>query len=148
MILIVIFVWIQGQERKEQQRVEAGDANAEVASSTNVVRLPVGQQLLANVSIGPRAFTPNGDGVNDALRVEFDLVNVLVPRSVSLRIFDLAGRLVWMREEEGRAGGRAFVWDGRGGGGARVAPGMYVAELRIDGDGGSHTSRRIVPVAY
>ena len=36
-----------------RQRVEAGDAYAEVASSTNAVRLPVGARLLANVAIGP-----------------------------------------------------------------------------------------------
>ena len=64
--------------------------------------------------MGPLALTPNGDGINDALRVEFDLVNVLAARRIGLRIFDLAGRLVWVREEEGKAGGRAWVWDGRG----------------------------------
>ena len=119
-----------------RQRVDAGDAYAEVASSTNAVRLPVGARLLANVEMGPPALTPNGDGVNDALRVEFDLVNVLAARWIGLRIFDLAGRLVWVREEEGRAGGRAWVWDGRRSWGAEVTPGLYVAELRVEGDGG------------
>ena len=126
-----------------RQRVDAGDAYAEVASSTNAVRLPVGAQLLANVSMGPSALTPNGDGINDALRVEFDLVNVLAARWIGLRIFDLAGRLVWARDEEGQAGGRAWVWDGRG-----ATPGLYVAELRVAGDGGSYSRRRVVAVVY
>ena len=131
-----------------RQRVDAGDAYAEVASSTNAVRLPVGARLLANVAIGPLALTPNGDGVNDALRVEFDLVNVLAARWIGLRIFDLAGRLVWVREEEGEAGGRAWVWDGRGSWGAQVTPGLYVAELRVEGDEESYSRRRVVAVAY
>ena len=131
-----------------RQRVEAGDAYAEVASSTNAVRLPVGARLLANVTIGPPALTPNGDGVNDALRVEFDLVNVLAARWIGLRIFDLAGRLVWVREEEGQAGGRAWVWDGRGSWGAQVAPGLYVVELRVEGDGENYSRRRVVAVMY
>ena len=131
-----------------RQRVEAGDAYAEVASSTNAVRLPVGARLLANVTIGPSTLTPNGDGVNDALRVEFDLVNVLAARWIGLRIFDLAGRLVWVREEEGQAGGRAWVWDGRGSWGAQVAPGLYVVELRVEGDGENYSRRRVVAVAY
>ena len=131
-----------------RQRVDAGDAYAEVVSSTNAVRLPVGARLLANVAMGPLALTPNGDGINDALRVEFDLVNVLAARWIGLRIFDLAGRLVWVREEEGEAGGRVWVWDGRGSWGAQVTPGLYVAELRVEGDEESYSRRRVVAVAY
>ena len=92
-----------------RQRVDAGDANAEVESSTTAVRLPVGQRLLANVSMGPRVFSPNGDGINDALRVEFDLVNVLVPRWVGLRIYNLTGRLVWVRESTPQGPTRAIA---------------------------------------
>ena len=131
-----------------RQRVDAGDAYAEVVSSTNAVRLPVGARLLANVAMGPPMLTPNGDGINDALRVEFDLVNVLAARRIGLRIFDLAGRLVWVREEEGKAGGRAWVWDGRGSWGTKVTPGLYVAELRVEGDEESYSQRRVVAVVY
>ena len=131
-----------------RQRVDVGDAYAEVASSTNAVRLPVGARLLANVAMGPLALTPNDDGINDELRVEFDLVNVLAARRIGLRIFDLAGRLVWVREEEGEAGGRVWVWDGRGSRGAKVMLGLYVAELRVEGDEESYSRRRVVAVAY
>ncbi len=131
-----------------RQRVDSGDAYAEVVSSTNAVRLPVGPQLLANVSIEPRILTPNADGVNDMLRVEFDLVNVLAPRLVGLRVFDMAGRLLQLLEDQGLAGDRALVWDGRAQDGVRVPPGLYVAELRIDGDGGIQSRRRVISVAY
>ncbi len=131
-----------------RQRVDSGDAYAEVVSSTNAVRLPVGPQLLANVSIAPRIVTPNADGVNDVLRVEFDLVNVLAPRLVGLRVFDMAGRLLQLLEDQGLAGDRALVWDGRAQDGVRVPPGLYVAELRIDGDGGIQSRRRVISVAY
>ena len=125
-----------------RQRVDVGDADAEISSSTNAVRLPVGARLLANVAMGPLALTPNGDGINDELRVEFDLVNVLAARRIGLRIFDLAGRLVWVREEEGAAGRRVWVWD------AKVTPGLYAAELRVEGDEESHSRRRVVAVVY
>ena len=131
-----------------RQRVDPGDAYAEVVSSTNAVRLPVGPQLLANVSIEPRILTPNADGVNDVLRVEFDLVNVLAPRLVGLRVFDMAGRLLQMLEEQALAGDMVLVWDGRALAGVRVPPGLYVAELRIDGDGGIQRRRRVISVAY
>jgi hypothetical protein len=131
-----------------RQRVDSGNAYAEVVSSTNAVRLPVGPQLLANVSIEPRILTPNADGVNDVLRVEFDLVNVLAPRLVGLRVFDMAGRLLQVLEEQGLAGDGALVWDGGAQDGVRVPPGLYVAELRIDGDGGIQSRRRVISVAY
>jgi hypothetical protein len=131
-----------------RQRVDSGDAYAEVVSSSNAVRLPVGLQLLANVAIEPRILTPNADGVNDVLRVEFDLVNVLAPRLVGLRVFDMAGRLLQMLEEQALAGDMVLVWDGRALAGVRVPPGLYVAELRIDGDGGIQRRRRVISVAY
>ena len=131
-----------------RQRVDSGDAYAEVVSSTNAVRLLVAPQLLANVSIEPRILTPNADGVNDVLRVEFDLVNVLAPRLVGLRVFDMAGRLLQVLEEQGLAGDGALVWDGGAQDGVRVPPGLYVAELRIDGDGGIQSRRRVISVAY
>ncbi|MBT5452332.1 MAG: hypothetical protein HOK90_24290, partial [Gemmatimonadetes bacterium] len=131
-----------------RQRVDSGDAYAEVVSSTNAVRLPVAPQLLANVSIEPRILTPNADGVNDVLRVEFDLVNVLAPRLVGLRVFDMAGRLLQVLEEQGLAGDGALVWDGGAQDGVRVPPGLYVAELRINGDGGIQSRRRVISVAY
>jgi hypothetical protein len=131
-----------------RQRVDVGDANAEIASSTHAVRLPVGPRLLANVSMGPQVISPNGDGINDALAVRFDLINVLAPRAVGLRVFDLAGRLVWKREEEGRAGGKVLAWAGDGADGGRVPPGTYIVELRLEGDGGDQTQRRIIAVVY
>ena len=112
------------------------------------MRLPVGLQLLANVAIEPRILTPNADGVNDVLRVEFDLVNVLAPRLVGLRVFDMAGRLLQMLEEQALAGDMVLVWDGRALDGVQVPPGLYVAELRIDGDGGIQRRRRVISVAY
>ena len=87
-----------------RQRVEPGDAAELVESSTNVVRLPLGRSLWANMSIAPSVLTPNGDGVNDELVVALDLVDVLTARPVQVEIFDLAGRLVAGVELMGTAG--------------------------------------------
>ena len=37
-------------------------------------------------------FTPNGDGINDQLDVEYDLINILGDVPVRLGVFDLSGR--------------------------------------------------------
>ena len=74
-----------------RQRVEIGDAAASVESSTNVVRLPLGRSLWANMSIAPSVLTPNGDGVNDELVVALNLVDVLTARARATGDFRFGG---------------------------------------------------------
>jgi hypothetical protein len=131
-----------------RQQVEPGDATEQVESSTNVVRLPVGNGLLANLSIAPRILTPNGDGVNDQLKVRLDLVNVLESRPMRLRVFDLSGRGVHQVEEQALAGAQALVWNGKDASGSLVPPGTYVVQLEVEGDAQSESVSRVVLVAY
>jgi hypothetical protein len=129
-----VFLGDSRQDDAIRQRVDPGDATDAVESSTNVVRLPVSRDLFANVTLDTRAITPNGDGVNDALSVGFDLVNVLEPRPLCLRLFDLAGRLLHEQEEAATAGEQLVTWDGRDIAGQLVVPGIYILELQVAGD--------------
>jgi hypothetical protein len=53
--------------------------------------------------------------------------------AVSVRVFAISGRLVWERASlDGAAGG--VEWDGRDLSGHRVANGVYLVELRGDGE--------------
>ena len=130
-----------------RQRVDPGDANRVVDSSTNVVRLPVTGDLISDLLVEPQVLTPNGDGINDELELTFFVANVLSPRSLRLRVFDLSGRLVHEEDRDALAGQQTFVWDG-GGGGAVVAPGVYLLELRMAGDARDDELHRLIPVAY
>jgi hypothetical protein len=59
---------------------------------------------------------------------------VPVGGNVSLRIYDVHGRLVRVLVGETRAAGRhAAVWDGRSSNGSRVVPGVYFVGLRSPG---------------
>ena len=131
-----------------RQRVEVGDASDQVASSSNVVRLPVGGRLLANLKLSSSVLTSNGDGIHDQVVLMFDLVNLLAPRPLRLRLFDLSGHLVWEDQRGGMAGPLEFVWQGRDTGGRQVPPGLYIAELRIEGDAQEESVRRLIAVAY
>ena len=131
-----------------RQRVEPGDAAELVESSTNVVRLPLGRSLWANMSIAPSVLTPNGDGVNDELVVALDLVDVLTARPVQLEIFDLAGRRVAGVESMGMAGPLRLAWDGRTGTGRQVPPGNYIARLKVKGDGSTELAVELVSIVY
>jgi hypothetical protein len=127
----------------DRQRVDAGDASPDVPGNTNVVGLPVGERVLANVTLSTPVVTPNGDAVNDELRVEVDVANLLVARPLVLRVFDLGGRIVHQQQRHIEAGRERISWQARG-----VAPGVYVVELSVAGDARSETVRRTVAVVY
>ncbi|MFP6592104.1 MAG: gliding motility-associated C-terminal domain-containing protein, partial [Candidatus Latescibacterota bacterium] len=132
----------------DRQRVDEGDATPDVASNTNIVGLPVGDDLLANVVFMARVISPNGDGVNDELRIDVDVVNVLLPRQLTLEIFDLAGRQVYRGRQLVEAGRQQLRWEARDTGGRTVPPGVYVVKLNISGDARSESVRRTVAVVY
>ena len=131
-----------------RQRVEAGDASDQVASSTDVVRLPVQAALLEGLVLSSSVVTPNGDGVHDALVVGVDVVNVLSQRPLRVRVYDLSGRRVWEQAAVGIAGHRQVDWDGRTGSGQLLPPGLYVVEVVIEGDVRQTARRQFVALAY
>ena len=143
-----VFLQDSRQDASVRQRVDPGNASELIESNTNVVSLPVSRNLFANVALSSPVITPNGDGVNDALQLSIDLVNVLEPRPLWLRLYDLAGRPVYARGEDGRAGQHQFTWDGRDDAGGRVAPGLYILEILVEGDVGEEKAQEIISVAY
>ena len=131
-----------------RQRVDPGNASDRVASDSDVVRFSVGGDLLKNLVLNTSVVTPNGDGINDGLRLSVHVVNVLEPRPLCLRLYDLSGRIAYERCGETRAGELVLVWDGRDHSGKRVVPGAYIAALRIEGDAREHSVQRTFAVAY
>ena len=142
------FLQDSNQDDSVRQRVDPGDASDLIESNTNVVSLPVSRNPFANVARSSPVLTPNGDGVNDELQLSVDLVNVLEPRPLRLRLYDLAGHPVYDRGEDGRAGQHQFSWDGRDNGGNRVAPGLYILEILVEGDAGDEKAQEIISVVY
>ena len=139
-----------GAERNGEmvrQRVDPGDATELVEANTDVVALPVGGRLLSGVQVEPRVLTPNGDGTNDELAVTLDVVSVVTPRSLHLRVFDLSGRLVYEEERQAAAGPQEFGWDGRADG-SLVAPGHYIVELHIAGDAREQAAHTLLSIVY
>ena len=130
-----------------RQRVDAGDANPDVESNSTVVSIPVSAHLFADIDITPDILTANGDGRNDELSVHVDLVNVLSPRPLSLRLYDLAGHLVYRDERLVTAGEHKLTWNGRVEG-RLVAPGLYVLVVSLEGDAQVQKEHRVVAVVY
>lgn len=142
-----LFLQDSDQPEDLRQLVDAGDATDLVESSTNVLMLPVTQGLISNLGTSTRVLTPNGDGINDEIVTVFDLVNVLVPRSLTFSVFDMSGRQIHSVDFDATMGRTEFTWDGRADGDL-VPPGLYLLDVTIAGDAGDKTTRRVISVAY
>ena len=128
-----------------------GNPDAETAAQGLVVTLEkqgARAPLLANFELEHPVLTPNGDGVNDELRIGYSLLTVTRPSPVELSLFDLGGRPVAAVEAMQPVGNHSQVWDGRGRDGALVPPGTYIYRLQVRGDGDPEVRLGTVAVAY
>ncbi len=119
------------------------------AGAGDAVSLPVDESLLAHLDLGAAIFTPNGDGVNDALAISFDVLKVLDARPIEAGVYDLGGRLVrTLRDAAGVAGHYQLTWDGRRDSGAMARPGLYLFRVQIAGDSAIRTLVRSIGLSY
>jgi len=82
----------------------------------------------------PKAFSPNGDGINDF----FEIKGIAKYTAVSIQIFNRWGNIVFESSNYGAGNGRSGFWDGIGqsrGGNATgpVATGTYYYVLKASG---------------
>lgn len=130
-------------------QITAGDAVPEAVDDDLMVRIRLDGKVLSDLQVSPNPFTPNGDGRNDVTTVSFSLLRLTTATPVSLRIFDLAGRLVRHLDTE-LAGSSAsrLQWDGRDDEGGLTPPGLYVFRLSIESDGGRQDRVGHIALAY
>jgi len=74
---------------------------------------------------------PNPNPFNPATTLKYHVPTGA--RQVTLAIFDQRGRHVRDLQAEGGAGWHEILWDGRNSSGGRVASGLYLAQLQVDG---------------
>ena len=130
-----------------------GDGDLETASDITVLSPAITKgSLIGNFSTLPNPFTPNGDGINDVMEVGYDIVAVTRAAAVEVQVFDLSGRLVRNLYKGGGLSGHydqqtlpGLAWDGRDRAGERVAPGIYLVSISVEGD--AKENRHIKPVA-
>ena len=139
------------------QRISAGNADflgegdLPTASGITVLSPDINKgDLFGSFAIEPGVFTPNGDDINDAATIGYDILAVTRPTAVEVHVFDLSGRLVKPLYSGTDLSGHydGLSWDGRDADGNRVPPGLYLVSLAVDGD--ARRTRRVhtVGVAY
>jgi hypothetical protein len=100
------------------------------------VLTPVGGGLVGDMQVLANPFTPNGDGINDAVRFVFPIFNMPGQTSLVLEVYGLDGALVHRsaRSVLHAAGIQEVSWDGRDQNGTLLPPGMYVCRVGPDVD--------------
>jgi hypothetical protein len=142
-------VFDSSQPHEVHQSVRAGDADELVEGNGLEVRLDaLTQDTILALRLPSTVFTPNADGVNDRLMIEYDLLNLTDAVPVRLDLYDLAGQRLGSIFQGQQLNGRFPVeWDGMIGG--RVpAPGLYVLRLEVDTDTGTDTAHRTLSIVY
>ena len=133
-----------------RQALTAGDADPLVDSNTLSVGLVNVEEKAVNaLELSSPVFTPNGDGINDALEIEYELLNLFGAVPVALELYDLSGRRIGVVHRGTAASGRfALAWDGVLADGAVTAPGLYLLRLEVDSDQGKEALQRVIALAY
>ena len=133
-----------------RQALTPGDANPLIDSNTLSVELAeVGEKAVNALKLSSPVFTPNGDGINDALEIEYELLNLFGAVPVLLDLYDLSGRWIGAVDRGTAASGRvALRWDGRLADGSVAAPGLYLLRLEVESDQRKEARQRVVVLAY
>ena len=131
------------------QRVIAGDAAEAAGGNTLAVRADAEGSLIARVRLSSPVLTPNGDGTNDALSLEYVLLKATSSVRSRAAVHDLAGlRVREIYDGRDLSGPNALTWDGKDDAERLVAPGLYLLRVEVETDEGNETLVRLVAVAY
>ena len=131
------------------QPVVAGDVIDEVFSDRVWIETSVAVQSVLQAQLLPAVLTPNGDGINDEVRIVYDLVETTGGVPVEVEIRDLLGRKVrGIYSGLDRIGHFERVWDGRNGQGETVPPGIYIWRVIGELERGSATRTGVLAVSY
>ncbi len=130
------------------QRVTFGDAAAEAADNTLVVSADIDDDLFTGVVFSSAVITPNGDGINDQIALDYILLKATDEVAVEVVVYNLSGQPVHrLYQARDRSGPNRVSWDGRAADGT-VPPGLYLLRLKAATDAGIATQMRSIAVVY
>ena len=133
------------------QAADGADVTGLSPSQSLAIGARGAQQAIADIALAPNPFTPNGDGVNEEIGIEFSLYRVQTERPLTIGIYSLSGQRVRRIAGMATGGEQRFTWDGRDEGGQVVAPGLYLCQIEVATDTesfGGQTQVRLIAVAY
>mgnify|MGYP006409336141 CR=1 FL=1 len=136
--------WLLDSSGAVPQRVAPGDATNLLGTNSVVVFGSLGEPL-GRFGLNSAVVTPNGDGQNDDLSVQYDLIFLVDAAQVTISVHDLSGRLVHtLLQQEQAAGSYQATWTEA----HELPPGHYIVRLRVETQTEAFERIRIVAVPY
>ena len=106
-------------------------------------------ETIQRMQLSSPVLTPNGDGANDTIEIEYDLLNLAGMVPTTIEIYGLSGRRLGAVPVGNSASGRfSTEWDGRDEAGHVLPPGMYILRLEVEAAHGADSVERIVSLVY
>ncbi len=132
------------------QPLTPGDADRrDEHNNLRVELVDLERDIVAEFTVRPAIFTPNGDAINDLVDIEYDLLYLVQAISVEITAYDLAGREVAHIFTGRAASGRFTIqWDGKDQTGQTLPPGFYLLRLSAQTDQGKKHNQSLVSLVY
>ncbi len=139
----LVSVGLGEEEEVVWQRVDPTDAGEGLTVLT-----PVAGGLVGDMEVVANPFTPNGDGINDAVKFVFPVFKMPGQTSLILEVYALDGSLVHRRAQPvaHAAGVQEVSWDGRDRGGVLLPPGLYICRVGPEVDAESISESTVATV--
>ena len=144
----LVSVGLGEEEEVVWQRVDPTDAGEGLTVLT-----PVAGGLVGDMEVVANPFTPNGDGINDAVKFVFPVFKMPGQTALILEVYALDGSLVHRRAQPvaHAAGVQEVSWDGRDRDGVLLPPGLYICRVgpEVDAESvGESTVATVVASVY
>ena len=139
----LVSVGLGEEEEVVWQRVDPTDAGEGLTVLT-----PVAGGLVGDMEVVANPFTPNGDGINDAVKFVFPVFKMPGQASLILEVYALDGSLVHRRAQPvaHAAGVQEVSWDGRDRDGVLLPPGLYICRVGPEVDAESISESTVATV--
>ena len=137
----------------EEEAVVWQRVDATASGEGLTVLTPVVGGLLGDLEVVGNPFTPNGDGINDAVRFVFPIFKMPGQTALVLEVYGLDGGLVYRSAQSvaHAAGVQEVSWDGRDRDGVLLPPGLYICRVgpEVDAESiGESTVAAVVASVY
>jgi hypothetical protein len=132
------------------QPVQGADVGEGIATNTlRVLAATARAEKIRDLRLSTSVVTPNGDGINDLLDIEYTLFGLPDAVAARFEVYALDGRQVAARAVGlQRSGLQRIEWDGRDESGGLLPPGLYLLGLEIEGEVAALKQMVPVGVAY